>query len=162
MRDAIRKVMMRELDTLDREVALYPDDATLWKEIPGCSNSGGNLALHLVGNLRHFVGAQLGASGYVRDRDSEFTTKGRSRVELQQLITAAKQEVGAALEGLSEARLAEPFPIAIGGASLTTDTTLTHLLSHLAFHLGQIDYHRRAVTGDRTSANVLALTSLVD
>jgi hypothetical protein len=160
MHQALRIVYVRELDTLDREVALYPNDASLWKDLPGCSNTGGNLALHLVGNLRHFVGAQLGGTGYVRHREAEFSTKGLSREAVRELIASARAEVDGALKGLSEARLSEPFPIPINAVVLSNGVALTHLLSHLAFHLGQIDYHRRAVTGDRASADVLSLAAL--
>ena len=39
------------------------------------SNSGGNLALHLIGNINHFFGANLGGTGFVRKRDLEFSNK---------------------------------------------------------------------------------------
>jgi hypothetical protein len=160
MRDAILKVMTRELDTLSREIAAYPDDASLWAELGGCPNLGGTLVLHLMGNLRHFIGVQLGGSGFVRDRDSEFTTRGLGRAELLSRVETAKADVVAALSKLDEAALHEPFPIPIAGVSLDIATTLVHLQSHLAFHLGQIDYHRRGVTGDRTGVGVLALQPL--
>ena len=68
----LSKNMLRDIETLGREVALYPDDASLWAERPGLPNTGGNLTLHLVGNVRHFIGALLGDKGYVRNREHEF------------------------------------------------------------------------------------------
>jgi uncharacterized damage-inducible protein DinB len=162
MRDAILKIMSRELDTLAKEISLYPDDASLWAELGGCTNSGGNLALHLVGNLRHFLGAQLGHTGFVRDRESEFTTQGLSRETLLARVSTAKAEVQAALSPLDEAAFAAPYPAPINGVTMPLATALIHLQSHLAFHLGQIDYHRRGVTGDRTSAGALTLQPLAD
>ncbi len=150
----------REIDTLRREVELYPDEALLWQEVPGCPNSGGNLVLHLVGNLRHFLGAQLGGGSYVRDRDAEFAAKGVPRARLLEEIDAANRETAAALARLDAARLAEPFALPAYGKTVNTGLWLLHLVAHLAFHLGQLDYHRRAVTGDRTGAGALPLAPL--
>lgn len=158
----LRRLLARELATLRREVEAYPDDASLWAPVPGLSNSGGNLALHLCGNLRHFLGAGLGQSGYVRDRDAEFSTKGRSRAELVAEIGRAAAEVDAALRDLDPGRLGEPFPLPVGGFHPPTRLILLHLLSHLAFHLGQLDAHRRAATGDPTAAGALGLADLLD
>ena len=90
------KSLARDLDTLSREVALYPDDASLWAERPGLPNTGGNLTIHLIGNVRHFIGHVLGGSSYVRDRDHEFAARSGSRDEIQALIAAAKTEIGRA------------------------------------------------------------------
>jgi hypothetical protein len=161
MIDDLRRVFRRDLTTLAREVALYPDDASLWKGVPGQPTAGGNLALHLCGNLRHFLGTTLGGTGYVRQRDLEFNRKDVTRAELQAEIETTAGDVDAALAKLEPSRLAEPFPIEIGGASLPTGVVLAHLATHLAFHLGQLDYHRRAATGDRTSAAPLGLKELL-
>ncbi|HET8714434.1 MAG TPA: DinB family protein [Holophagaceae bacterium] len=146
------RIFARDLEVLAREIALYPDDAALWKEVPGQPTLGGSLALHLVGNLRHFIGRVVGGTDYVRDREAEFESRGRSRKELQALVQAAQAEVAAALAGLEAARLDAPFPEPIRGHQLDTRTVLVHLITHLSFHLGQLDYHRRAATGDRASA----------
>ena len=157
---ALRPVLRRDLDTLARELALYPDDASLWVPVPGQPTSGGNLALHLAGNLRHFIGATLGGTGYVRDRDREFSSTGLSREAVIGEVHRAAAEVDATLAGLDAARVAGPFPLPIQNITLGTEVVLLHLASHLAFHLGQVDYHRRAVTGDRTSVAPLALAPL--
>lgn len=161
MIDDLRKLLRRDLDTLAREINLYPDDASLWKPVPGQPTAGGNLALHLVGNLRHFVGAVLGGTGYGRERDLEFTTTGLRRADLASLIDTAKAEVDAALAALDPARLGALYPLEIRGERLATGLVLLHLATHLAFHLGQLDYHRRAATGDRASADPLGLAPLV-
>lgn len=161
MIDNLRRIFRRDLETLQREVALYPDDASLWRAVPGQPTAGGNLALHLVGNLRHFIGATLGASGFVRHRESEFASTGLTRAELIQALAVAQAEVDRALAALEPAHLTEPFPQEIQGERPATGLWLLHLAGHLAFHSGQLDYHRRAVTGDRTSAGPLGLGPLV-
>lgn len=156
----LSKLTLRDLDGLASEVRLYPDDVTLWQAVPGCPNSGGTLVLHLVGNLRHFVGAVLGGTGYVRHREAEFSTRGLSRAELLALIGSARAEVGEALEKLDPAVLATTYPVTLGDRSLPTGLFLLHLAVHLGYHLGQIDYHRRAATGDPTSAGVISPLAL--
>jgi DinB superfamily len=151
---------LRDLDGLRREIELYPDDAAPWAEIPGLPNRGGTLALHLAGNLRHFVGAILGGSGYVRDRDLEFSARGVSRTEILEKIAAARQEVEAGLAALDPASLDQDYPLPLGGRTISTRQFLIHLAVHLTFHLGQIDYHRRAATGDAKSAGVIPLSAL--
>lgn len=153
-------LLLRDLDGLRREIELYPDDAAPWAERPGLPNRGGTLALHLAGNLRHFVGAVLGGSGYVRDRDLEFSARDVPRAEILEKVAAARREVEAALAALDPARLDEDYPLPLGGRIASTRQFLLHLAMHLTFHLGQIDYHRRATTGDSKSAGVIPLSAL--
>jgi len=116
--------------------------------------------LHLCGNLRHFIGAVLGNSGYVRDREAEFSRRDVPRADLLALVEAAKTDVTSAMARMDDAAMHEAFPVEYGGTTVRIDLFLTHLLSHLAFHLGQIDYHRRAALADATSANPIAAESL--
>jgi len=156
----LQTLFIRELDTLAREVSLYPDDESLWKAVPGCPNSGGNLVMHLAGNLRHFIGARYGATGYVRDRDAEFSARGLSRDELLKLIGAARSEVAATLAALDPSVLSESY-VAPGDRKVETGLWLIHLAVHLGYHLGQIDYHRRTVTKNHAGADALPLQPLV-
>jgi len=156
----IRGLILRELDTLVRELEAYPDTATLWARLPGLPNSGGNLALHLAGNLEHFVGAILGGSGYVRDREAEFATRGLPREEVVRRVTQARAAVAAVLPRLRESDLARDFPVAVAGVRVALGDFLAHLAVHLGYHLGQVDYHRRAVTGDPASVGAMALGEL--
>jgi len=151
----LQRIVPRDVDTLRREIELYPDDDSVWRELPGLPNSGGTLVLHLVGNLRHYFGAVLGGSGYVRDRPAEFSTRGVPRQELLQLIAAAHAEVSDALAHLDPARLEETYPEPMRGQSFSTSLFFLHLAVHLTYHLGQLDYHRRVVTGDAASAGAL-------
>lgn len=150
----------RDLATLAREISAYPDDGSLWAAVPGQPTCGGNLALHLVGNLRHFIGAALGRTDFKRDRPLEFAAKDVPRASLLESIRTAADEVAAALASLPPSRLAEPFPLELGGAHPTIQAVLLHLSTHLAFHLGQLDYHRRAATGDASSVGPVSLGHL--
>ncbi len=143
---SLRVLLFRDLRSLDDQIAAYPDDESLWKVAPGISNSAGNLALHLVGNLRHFFGATLGGSGYVRDRPAEFTTNGLSRAELREQVQETINEIDSALEKIGPETLASEYPLPIGEKSVRTAEFLVHLAVHLTYHLGQIDYHRRLLT----------------
>src|SRR5690242_14364311 len=165
MNDEIRtyaRIFDRDLAVLEREVSLYPDDSGLWKPVGGQPTLGGNLALHLVGNLRHFVGGVLGGSGFKRDRDGEFDSRGLSRDALVAEVRRARADVAEALAKLDPARLDQPFPEGIRGHALSTRMVLVHLVTHLSFHLGQLDYHRRAATGDRASAEPGGFAQLMD
>ncbi len=144
---AVAAVLDRDLRTLRREVEAYPDDRSLWQAVPGISNVAGTLVLHVTGNLQHYVGARLAGTGYVRDRAAEFTRRDVPRSELLVQIEAARTAVRRALGRIGEAALAAEYPEPVGGSIVNTGEYLVHLTTHFAYHLGQIDYHRRIVTG---------------
>lgn len=133
----------RDLNKLNEEISQYPDDSSLWVVKEGIKNSGGNLCLHLTGSLQHFIGAVLGDSGYIRNRDAEFTLKNISKHKLLNEIENTKVAVKDALEQTSKNELAKNYPLPINGESVTTEYFLLYMLSHLNYHTGQINYHRR-------------------
>lgn len=159
--DALKRILLRDLDTLRREIQAYAREDDLWTVPPGIQNSAGTLARHAAGNLQHFVGAQLGGTGYVRDRDAEFAPRTVPRRELEADLAQAMQAVRATLDGLSPDRLAETYPLEVGGVRVSTGTFLVHLATHLAYHLGQVDYHRRLVTGGGATVGAQAMSALV-
>ena len=162
LRDTVLRMLHRELAAVQREIEAYPDDESLWRVQPGISNSGGTLALHLAGNLRHFVGAVLGGSGYERDRDAEFSARGVARAQVSREIGDAMEQTVRALRSLDPSRLENDFPIAVGpGVTLRTDVMLLHLSVHAGYHLGQIDYHRRMIAHDATIVGTLPLPALL-
>lgn len=134
------------LNQVISEIQQFSSNEQLWQTVPGVINTGGNLALHLAGNLQTFIGAVLGNSGYVRNRDAEFATKGLSIQEVCQLLDAAKAEVLSALEKITDAHLQTAYPIDKFGAEKTTGYVLLYLLGHLNYHLGQINYIRRILS----------------
>lgn len=153
-------ILARDLRALRREVEAYPDDASLWQQPASVPNSAGTLVLHLSGNLRFFIGTQLGATGYVRDRDAEFSRRDLSRTELLSEIDAAARAVAETLGRLGDADLAAPFPVPIGQVRVNTMDFLLHLATHLTYHLGQIDYHRRAVVGSPAGVSAVSPAEL--
>ena len=136
----------RDLNKLKQEIEQYSNEADLWKKSGSIPNSAGNLCLHLCGNLRHFIGATLGETGYVRDRDLEFSNEGVSRATLLGEIDATVADVKATLDRVSDETLASEYPIDVfGKGALKTDWFLVHLATHFNYHLGQLDYHRRLI-----------------
>lgn len=133
----------RDLEKLKTEIGLYPNESDLWKTSGEITNSAGNLTLHLIGNLKHFFGAVLGDTGFVRERDKEFSDGGVSRAEMLAEIDAAKAHVVETLRKLNAEDLAKNYPIEVFGQPMTTEYFVVHLATHLNYHLGQINYHRR-------------------
>ena len=156
----LKTLFLREVRTLERELELYPDETSVWQHVSGLPNSAGNLVLHLCGNLQHFIGATLGQSGYVRNREAEFASKDVSRAILKDELIKTQQALEHTFSKLSQTDLDKTYPLAINGVQLSTALTLLHLSNHLAYHLGQIDYHRRMVTGNNTSANAVTFSEL--
>ena len=157
---SLAAIFVRELNTLRMEIEAYPSEAELWRVVPGISNSGGTLALHLAGNLQHFIGAILGKSGYLRDRDAEFASRDVSRAELLRQVEEASATVRRTLELLDADALERTYPEPVAKVRLRTGDFLTHLASHLAYHLGQVNYHRRILTGGAPLSGALSPTQL--
>ena len=157
---ALQTLLLRELRAVRREIEAYPDDASVWRQIPGLPNTGGTLALHLAGNLQHFLGAILGRDGYKRDRDAEFSRRNVTRKELVATIDQAIASVDRTLRTLTDDALTATYPEPIANRKVSTGMFLVHLASHLAYHLGQLDYHRRAVTGDSRAVDAMSVREL--
>ena len=151
----------RDLRCFIREVEAFPDDATLWRTVPGIANSAGNLALHVAGNLRYFVGAVLGGTGYLRDRDQEFAQRVGTRFAVIATLEATAIEVEAGLKALTTEAQAATYPMSVGGQHPVTGRFLVHLAAHLAFHLGQAGYLRRALTGEAGGTGAMSIPELV-
>ena len=152
--------LVRELEGFKRELALFPDDDTVWKTAPGVTNSAGNLALHVAGNLQHFIGSVLGRTGYVRNREAEFGRRSGSRAAISRELDVTITVVRKVLPPLSAEALAAEFPEPVMGLRFRTGAFLVHLCAHAGFHLGQAGYLRRVVTGDVTSSGPVPLGPL--
>ena len=138
----------RDLGKLKQQIEAFPDDATLWRTLPGITNSAGNLVLHLEGNLMEFVGRQLGNLPYTRKRELEFSLTGIGRAELGARIGELQRTIPAVVEGLSAERMEMEYPQVVFEKAMSTRQFLIHLYGHLNWHMGQIDYMRRILTGD--------------
>jgi hypothetical protein len=153
-------LLTRELDGFKRELELFPDDQSVWRTVPGVTNSAGNLALHVAGGLQYLIGEVLGGTGYVRNRDAEFGRRSGARSELIAELDRTIAVVRSVLPQLSDSALAADFPEPVLGVTFRTGRFLLHLCAHAAFHLGQAGYMRRAMTGDPASSGPLPLGPL--
>ena len=143
MINELPKLYARDLDKLSTEILSYKSDAVFWKVDEEIKNSGGNLSIHIVGNLNHFIGAVLGNSGYIRERDKEFGSKNVPRKQIIDEIKTLKSVVVEVFSTLTKKDLEKIYPIPVFGEEMTTAYFLMHLFGHLNYHLGQINYHRR-------------------
>lgn len=135
----------KDLNKLVEEINLYNNEQDLWKIKEGISNSGGNLALHLVGSLNHFIGATLGNTGYIRERDNEFSLKNIPRSQIIQDIKNTTEVIKNTLSLLNEEDLEKDFPVAVGNKTASVFYILLFFISHVSYHLGQVNYHRRLI-----------------
>lgn len=143
MVNSIKAVMQRHLEKLSVEIDSYKNEEDLWLTSGSISNSAGNLCLHLCGNLQHFIGAVLGDTGYIRHREAEFSATNIPRKDIQQQINDTITSISKTLDGMDNNKLQDEYPVQVFGKPMTTEYFLVHLTSHLGYHLGQINYHRR-------------------
>ena len=139
----LNKLFKRDLNKLKEEIKLYSNESNLWIVDKNVLNSGGNLCLHLVGNLNHFIGAEIGKTNYIRQRDLEFSLKNVPRTELIQQIDDVMLVIETVLHTLTEEDLQKEYSRRVFEDTMTVEYFLVHLSMHLGYHLGQINYHRR-------------------
>lgn len=158
--EIIAHIIDRDLRGFIREIEAYPDEASVWALPAGVANSAGTLALHCAGNLQHFIGARLGGSGFVRDRDREFNARSVTRAELTAGLERARDRVRNALLAQRATPLPDTYPDPLNGQRVPTEVFLIHLAVHLTYHLGQVDYHRRITTGEGKTADAIPVREL--
>ncbi|MBM3784206.1 MAG: DinB superfamily protein [Acidobacteria bacterium] len=137
----LSELFARDLTRLIQEIEAFGDSPALWQVASGITNSAGNLALHLDGNLREFVGRQIGGVAFARQRDREFSDSG---VDLLPRLRELRQLIPPIVAGADPALM---HPHALNGRGFTNGQFLMHLYGHFSYHLGQIDYARRMLTG---------------
>ncbi|WP_108805233.1 MULTISPECIES: DUF1572 family protein [unclassified Aquimarina] len=141
--EILKTIFERDLTKLRVEIESYSKEETMWIETEKISNSAGNLSLHLVGNLNTYLGAEYGKTGYVRQRDKEFSLKNVSRVELISMVNETMKVVNDSLDMITKEDLQKEYPRILMDNNPSTQRFLVHLTTHLTYHLGQINYHRR-------------------
>jgi hypothetical protein len=141
--ETLKLLFERDLNKLKSEIELYKNEQRIWYIEKGIPNSAGNLCLHLVGNLNTFIGAQIGKTNYVRNREQEFSLKDISRADLVRKIEETIAVVNTSLGMLRDEELQNDFPIIVFEKKTSTEYMLIHLATHLGYHLGQVNYHRR-------------------
>ncbi|RKY18295.1 MAG: hypothetical protein DRQ55_13775 [Planctomycetota bacterium] len=119
--ERLADTLQRDIRSLQGQVLAYPDDGSLWTLVPGVNNSAGTLALHLAGNLQHFVGGLLGGSGYVRERELEFSRRDVPVQDIVAELDAASRAVELGLAGRADAQLSDPFPLALDDGQRSHD-----------------------------------------
>lgn len=143
MLTTLQQLFERDLMLLKSEIQSYSNEEKIWYVEKNIANSAGNLCLHLVGNLNTYIGATLGQSGYVRDRPLEFSLKNVPREELLSKIDATITVIKNTLARLDPATLSKEYPLLVFQQPTSTEYFLIHLATHLTYHLGQMNYHRR-------------------
>lgn len=141
--DTLQKIFKRDLAKLKQEISLYRDEKNIWVTDKSIANSAGNLCLHLVGNLNAYIGAEIGKTGYIRNRDLEFSQKNIPQQELIKMIEDTISVVENGLGKLNEDDLEKEYPLLVFQEKTSTGYFLIHLAVHLGYHLGQVNYHRR-------------------
>jgi uncharacterized damage-inducible protein DinB len=147
IQQSLSELFERDLNKLKEEINLYKDENRIWAVKGDIKNSAGNLTLHLLGNLNHFIGAILGNSGYVRNRDEEFSDNHVPRTEIIGNIDKTIGIIKSTLLKVSDQQLKKDYPIKVlkNKETMRTEFFLIHLLGHLNYHLGQVNYHRRLI-----------------
>lgn len=143
--ETLKLLFTRDLEKLRTEIELYRQEENIWKIEGSIANSAGNLCLHLVGNLNTYIGKEIGKTGYVRNRELEFSLKNVSRTELLHKINDTIHVVNSALDNLNETDLASEYPVLVFENKTSIEYLLVHLATHLTYHLGQVNYHRRLI-----------------
>ena len=159
--DDLMRLMISELEGFKREIALFPDDESQWRTLPGITNSAANLAMHVAGGLQHFIGALLGNTGYIRNRALEFSRRSGTRSEVIAELDRAVTTLREVMPRLSDADLSGELSPPVIDAPVGVRLFLVHLCAHAAMHLGQAGYLRRALTADSTSSGPLPFEPLV-
>lgn len=143
--ETLKSLFTRDLLKLRSEIELYKKEDNIWKIEKNISNSAGNLCLHLIGNLNTYIGKEIGKTGYVRNRDLEFSLKNVPQKELLSKIDETILVIKISLDNLDESNLESEYPILVSDKKTSTEYMLVHLATHLTYHLGQINYHRRLI-----------------
>ncbi len=143
--ETLKLLFERDLKKLSYEIAAYKTEKNIWQIEKNINNSAGNLCLHIIGNLNWFIGAQLGGTGYIRRRELEFSSTNIPRDNLLSEIDKTKSVLDNTLNKITASQLELEYPILVFNKKTTTDYFLIHLTTHLAYHLGQINYHRRLI-----------------
>ena len=123
---------------VERAVRSLPREK-LWVKPFSFGNSVGHLVLHLTGNLKHYVGAGMAGSSYVRDRAREFTDPTQYPPEeiLKQFHEAVEMVVRT-IDALDEQGLLAPAPDQ--SPIQTRFGLLMVCAAHLNNHIGQMSY----------------------
>lgn len=143
LNDLLANFYERDIRKLIEEVNLFKNEEDLWRTHGSVKNSSGNLVLHIIGGLNYLIGATLAQTGYVRNRDQEFTRKGVERKELVAQLEQLIPMINKTVNTLTREQMEAEYPIFFDKPKTSTSYVLVQLLVHLNYHLGQVNYFRR-------------------
>ncbi|MFT3750483.1 MAG: DinB family protein [Agriterribacter sp.] len=143
--ETLKALFTRDLNKLYDEIQLYKDESCIWKTEKQIPNSAGNLCLHLIGNLNTYIGKEIGNNRYMRNREEEFSLKNIPKKQLLIRVKETIKTVNASLDNLNDAMLENKYPVLVFDKKTSIGYLLIHLATHLTYHLGQINYHRRLI-----------------
>jgi hypothetical protein len=146
--ETVKSLFNRDLNRLKKEIESYTSEEKIWIIDKQIANSSGNLCLHIAGNLNTYIGKELGGINYIRNRDQEFSLKYIPRTVLVKKITGLMSIIDQVLSKLDESELSKEYPLFVLDTRTSTEYMLVHLATHLAYHLGQVNYHRRLLDGE--------------
>lgn len=146
--ETLKSLFNRDLNRLKKEIESYTSEEKIWIIDKQIANSSGNLCLHIAGNLNTYIGKELGGINYIRNRDQEFSLKNIPRTELVKKITGLMSMIDQVLSKLDESELSKEYPLFVLDTRTSTEYMLVHLATHLAYHLGQVNYHRRLLDSE--------------
>jgi len=147
--DNLKTLFTRDLKRLITEIELYHTETDIWKIKGQINNSAGHLCLHLVGNMNTYIGKELGQTGYIRNRELEFTSEAVPRQELIQKVKNTIEMIHQTLDNIEKNLLEAEYPVLVFDHKTSTEFMLVHLSTHLAYHPGQINYHRRLIENEK-------------
>ena len=141
--ETLKILFARDLKRLRNEIELYNNEDNLWEIEKNITNSAGNLCLHLIGNLNTYIGIEIGETDYIRNRELEFSLKHIPKADLLKNIDETILVIDSALNKITQEDLIKEYPVVVFDTPTSTEHLLLHLSTHLSYHLGQINYHRR-------------------
>jgi uncharacterized damage-inducible protein DinB len=122
-------------------------DDQFWRNPFTYGNSVGHLVLHLTGNLSYYIGARVAETGYLRNRDLEFTESRRpAKAEVLRKFDETIAMVVATIERQSEADWTLPYSAEREPESKDRYTIFLRCAVHFYHHVGQINYLCRELT----------------
>lgn len=117
----------------------------IWRRPRPYGNSIGNLLLHLCGNLNYYIGAQIAGTGYIRQRDREFSDSGKEKRILLKDFDSAIEMVTSTLKAQSLEDWSRAYS-AQGTEATDRFQIILSCAAHASHHLGQIIYLQKELT----------------
>jgi Protein of unknown function (DUF1572) len=115
-----------------------------WRNPFSFGNTPGHLVLHLTGNLSYYIGSQVAHTGYVRNRDLEFTeTRRPAKVDVLRQFDETIAMVVATIERQTEPDWTAPYTAEREPEARDRFTIFLRCATHFYHHVGQLSYLSR-------------------